>query len=60
VVAGVVKARIVACVNACAGINPEFIPDLLEVLRLGIENDIPTTEWLRIARAMIAKVEATP
>jgi hypothetical protein len=25
-------ARIVACVNACAGINPEAVPDLLRVL----------------------------
>jgi hypothetical protein len=34
-------------------------PDLLEALRLGVENDIPTTEWLRIARAAIAKAEGT-
>lgn len=26
-------ARIVACVNACAGINPEAVPDMLEALR---------------------------
>jgi hypothetical protein len=25
--------RIVACVNACEGVNPEAIPELLEVLR---------------------------
>ena len=25
--------RIVACVNACAGINPEAVPDLLATLR---------------------------
>lgn len=26
------EARIVACVNACAGINPEAVPDLLAAL----------------------------
>lgn len=26
-------ARIVACVNACVGINPEAVPDLLDLLR---------------------------
>jgi hypothetical protein len=26
-------ARIVACVNACAGINPEAVPDMLDALR---------------------------
>lgn len=25
--------RIVACVNACAGINPEAVPDVLEALK---------------------------
>jgi len=27
-------ARIVACVNACAGINPEAVPKMLEALKL--------------------------
>ena len=31
--------RIVACVNACAGINPEAVPDLMEVLEAGIAYD---------------------
>ena len=26
--------RIVACVNACAGINPEAVPEVLEALRV--------------------------
>lgn len=30
--------RIVACVNACAGINPEAIPDLLLALELAIKD----------------------
>jgi len=29
--------RIVACVNACEGINPEAVPDLLEACRKLIE-----------------------
>ena len=28
-----IATLIVACVNACAGINPEAVPDLLEALR---------------------------
>lgn len=43
--------RIVACVNACKGINPEAVPDLLEVARFfadclrtrreGLKRDVP-------------------
>jgi hypothetical protein len=34
-------ARIVACVNACAGINPEAVPDLLTAL----QSALPALEW---------------
>lgn len=51
--------RIVACVNACEGINPKAVPDLLaackEVLRKN--NGYSVTEQLRTA---IAKAEAKP
>jgi len=39
----------------CAAI--QAVPLMLEALRLGVENDIPTSEWLRIARAAIALAE---
>lgn len=32
-------------------------PKLLEALRAGVDNEIPTTEWLRMARAAIKAVE---
>ena len=32
-------------------------PELLEALKAWFKNDISTTEWLRIARAAIAKAE---
>ena len=38
--------RIVACVNACEGINPEAVPDLLEALK-GIRAKV---EWATKAR----------
>lgn len=62
--------RLAACWNACLGINPEAVPDLLAALRhcdrlagcQGNAEDI----WLAlgeirtIARAAIAKAEGTP
>jgi hypothetical protein len=47
-------ARIVTCVNACAGLNPAAVPRLVEALQAGVDNDMPTTEWLRMARAALA------
>lgn len=29
--------RIISCVNACAGINPEAVPDVVEALRVLLE-----------------------
>jgi hypothetical protein len=55
------RSRIATFTNGAdaAKYGPLFAaaPDLLEALRLGVENDIPTTEWLRIARAALAKAE---
>lgn len=57
-------ARIVACVNACKGINPEAVPDLLAALQAVL--DVPEArkaleQWgdreLIAARAAIAKAE---
>lgn len=31
-------ARIVACVNACEGINPEAVPELLEALKHALDS----------------------
>ncbi|MBE3087783.1 MAG: hypothetical protein IMZ71_01505 [Chloroflexi bacterium] len=60
--------RIVACVNACEGINPEAVPDLLEALmallslRLYADgegpviiNDYDEEESVQQAKAAIAK-----
>lgn len=35
----------------------EAAPDLLAALEAGVENDIPMTEWLGMARAAIAKAK---
>lgn len=64
-------ARAVACVNACAGINPEAVPLMLEALRriahaspdrLSHSQDVLIIERAaRIAAAAIAKAtEARP
>jgi len=48
--------RIVACVNACEGINPEAVPEMLKALQ-NIENDsgtIPPAIWA-MRNAAIAK-----
>lgn len=50
--------RIVACVNACKGINPEAVPELLEALELFLSCKITNeqqNEAARIARAALAK-----
>ncbi len=62
--------RIVACVNACEGINPDAVPDLLAVLEpliAYIDNEgPPAKEWKAIAdlceqgHAVIAKVKEGP
>lgn len=56
-------ARIVSCVNACEGINPEAVPDLLHQLQMAVvrvelanrEGDPILSAWLPGARAAIAK-----
>ena len=51
-------ARIVSCVNACKGINPEAVPELLEALELFLSCKITNeqqNEAARIARAALAK-----
>jgi hypothetical protein len=53
-------ARIVACVNACAGINPEAVPDLRTALRHILEDldnwdDGITQASIIEARAALAK-----
>ena len=59
--------RIVACVNACEGINPEAVPDLLEALTRLVERINHNTDplhtlppalynkYINQARAAIAK-----
>ena len=65
------RSRAVACVNACAGINPEAVPDLLAALRDCIEalsitpngagfskpQEEARNDARRKARAAIAKAE---
>ncbi len=66
-------ARIVACVNACAGINPEAVPDLIAALQHGLgaakkaeqAHDIISHvdakhglhNWTNAARAALAKAK---
>jgi hypothetical protein len=63
-------ARTAACLNACAGLNPEGIPDAVEVLRglvRAFEGGLSAIE-LRVqlascgsqAKAALAKLEAKP
>ena len=59
--------RIVACVNACAGINPEAVPDLLKLAKAMLlfydellADDAFTSEqdnYVNPLRAIIAKAE---
>jgi hypothetical protein len=52
-------ARIVACVNACAGINPEAVPDMLAALQDALDTTDfehgPWRPWHDAARAALAK-----
>ena len=54
----------VACVNACAGINPEAVPELVELLNEitdgACDADILGDDWLNRARAVLrlAKVRS--
>jgi hypothetical protein len=58
--------RIVACVNACAGINPEAVPDMLHLARLVAnlnENHLEIgagrmLEMVTAARNALTKAEA--
>lgn len=54
--------RIVACVNACEGINPDAVPELLDAAEIlaGLEakdggRTFPTKEQCAFARSVIAK-----
>ena len=57
--------RIIACVNACAGINPDAVPEMLEALRAIIS--VPAEQfanarqfqaWCELkSRAALAKAE---
>ncbi len=57
--------RAVACVNACAGINPEAVPDVLEALRAArnwfeaskTTPFVGTMETIEAIRAALAKAE---
>lgn len=63
-------SRIVACVNACAGINPEAVPELLAILKTlsalvpsdeGLGGRAPIGAFYLIAdRARAAIAKATP
>ena len=65
-------ARIVACVNACKGINPEAVPDLLAAMEtltamseealLFVSGDTESClrDAINAARAAIAKTQAQP
>ena len=48
--------RIAACVNACKGINPETVPDMLAALEQVRETalDMPLAAWV-VVRAAIEK-----
>lgn len=55
--------RIVSCINACAGINPEAVPDVVAALREavnwadGFTVSGVTPVYLKSARAALAKLE---
>ena len=54
--------RIVACVNACKGINPEAVPDLLEALKM-LYNDCMASDFnehwesYKLAEAAISRTK---
>lgn len=65
--------RAMACVNACAGINPEAVPDVVEALRIllryegivveymggmgNMDSERNTQQQFTAARAALAKLE---
>ncbi len=57
------RDRIVACVNACAGINPEAVPDLIEAA-IDLVSDCQNQGYGPPSRARlsaaVAKAEANP
>lgn len=66
---GAVAKRIAACVNACRGINPAAIPDMLTALRAAAEHlpnpssapaktKVVVIEAAKQVRATIAKAES--
>ena len=50
-------ARIVACVNACAGLNPEHIPALVEAVQAVVDADVFVA--MPRLRAALAAVRGT-
>lgn len=48
--------RIIACVNACQGINPEAVPDMLEALK-AIESAIFEGDPHKIANCLLYKIK---
>ena len=50
-------ARIVACVNGCAGINPDAVPDLLAALEAAVLSEQLDKHHDLMARAAIAKAK---
>lgn len=50
-------ARIVACVNACEGINPEAVPDTVKALEAVIHAAFEPT-WAQLVADALAKAKA--
>jgi hypothetical protein len=51
-------ARIVSCVNACAGLNPEAVPEMVKALEEIAKNPSLTSGGrMRIAAAALAKAK---
>ena len=44
--------RIVSCVNACAGINPEAVPELLEACRMAFNVSLPNAVAKAVEKAL--------
>lgn len=51
--------RIAACLNACAGINPEAVPDVVAALKAWDDPNMTMPRWLKIRKAALAKLEVT-
>lgn len=51
--------RIVACVNACKGINPKAVPDLLAVVDALVKAGgiMEPSEWFSKAKTALAKAK---